>query len=138
MNDLHLGEGPYYAFYRPYHLTSLEVPLSAARAVLYGTSDMQPLDRPVAEVCALAKRDLKAGDVLDSIGETSYRSWAMRADEARAQGALPVGLLDGGKVLQDTPRGSLLTRQNCSVPKNNALYELRVQQDVSLGYDPCA
>ena len=138
MNDLHLGEGPYYAFYRPYHLTSLEVPLSAARAVLYGTSDMQPLDRPVAEVCALAKRDLKAGDVLDSIGETSYRSWAMRADEARERGALPVGLLDGGKVLQDTPRGSLLTRQNCTVPKNNALYELRVQQDVSLGYDPCA
>ena len=26
MNDLKLGEGPYYTFYRPYHLTSLEVP----------------------------------------------------------------------------------------------------------------
>ena len=34
MNDLQLGEGPYYTFYRPYHLTSLEVPLSAAAAVL--------------------------------------------------------------------------------------------------------
>ena len=101
MNDLHLGEGPYYTFYRPYHLTSLEVPLSAARAVLYGTSDMKPLDRPVAEVCALAKRDLKAGETLDSIGETCYRSWAMRADDARAAGGLPVGLLDGGKVTRD-------------------------------------
>ena len=78
MNDLHLGAGPYYTFYRPYHLTSLEVPLSAARAVLYGTADMKPLPRPVAEVCALAKRDLKAGEVLDFIGETCYRSWAMR------------------------------------------------------------
>ena len=31
MNDLKLGPGPYYTFYRPYHLTSLEVPLSAAQ-----------------------------------------------------------------------------------------------------------
>ncbi|HEY9009700.1 MAG TPA: homoserine dehydrogenase, partial [Devosia sp.] len=34
MDDLHVGKGPYYTFYRPYHLTSLEVPLSCARAVL--------------------------------------------------------------------------------------------------------
>ena len=54
-----LGDGPYYTFYRPYHLTSLEVPLSAARAVMYGTSDMKPLPRPVAEVCAISKKDLK-------------------------------------------------------------------------------
>ena len=39
MNDLKLGEGPYYAFVRPYHLTSLEVrsprprPCSSARAI---------------------------------------------------------------------------------------------------------
>src|SRR5690606_2274304 len=40
MNDLKLGEGPYFTFYRPYHLTSLEVPLTCARAVLYGKADM--------------------------------------------------------------------------------------------------
>ena len=97
LNDLHLGPGPYYTFYRPYHLTSLEVPLSAARAVLYGTSDMHPLPRPVGEVCALAKTGLEGGDTLDFIGETSYRSWAMRADEAREQGAVPVGLLNEGR-----------------------------------------
>jgi predicted homoserine dehydrogenase-like protein len=36
MNDLHIGKGPYYSFFRPYHLTSLEVPLTAARIMLYG------------------------------------------------------------------------------------------------------
>jgi len=138
MNDLHLGPGPYYTFYRPYHLTSLEVPLSAARAVLYGTSDMKPLPRPVAEVCALAKRDLKAGDVLDFIGETSYRSWAMRADEARTQGAIPVGLLDKGKVLNDIAKGSLITRQDVAVNRDTPLYQLRCQQDAWLGYEACA
>lgn len=138
MNDLHLGEGPYYTFYRPYHLTSLEVPLSAARAVMYGTSDMKPLDRPVAEVCALAKRDLQPGDMLDSIGETCYRSWAMRADEARSAGALPVGLLEGGIVTKSISKGDLITRDCVDVVKDNKLYELRIKQDASLGYEPVA
>lgn len=138
MNDLHLGPGPYYTFFRPYHLTSLEVPLSAARAVLYGTSDMKPLPRPVAEVCALAKKDLKAGDTLDFIGETSYRSWAMRADEARAQGALPVGLLDKGTVVNDVPKGSLITRHDVAVRTDTPLYKLRLQQDAWLGLEATA
>ena len=134
MNDLHLGAGPYYTFYRPYHLTSLEVPLSAARAVLYGTSDMKPLPRPVAEVCALAKRDLKAGDTLDFIGETSYRSWAMRADEAREAKAIPVGLLDKGTVVHDIPKGTLITHHDVDVRTDTALYKLRAKQDAWLGY----
>lgn len=135
MNDLHLGPGPYYTFYRPYHLTSLEVPLSAARAVLYDTSDMKPLPRPVAEVCALAKKDLRAGDILDFIGETSYRSWAMRADEARRQGALPVGLLDKGRVVNDIPKGALITGNDVKVRTDTPLYRLRRQQDRWLGYE---
>lgn len=138
MNDLHLGPGPYYTFYRPYHLTSLEVPISAARAVLYGTSDMKPLPRPVAEVCAKAKRNLKAGETLDFIGETCYRSWAMKADEALEQGALPVGLLDKGKVLNDIPKGSLITRHDVDVRTDTPLYRLRQQQDDWLGIKRCA
>ena len=43
MTDLKMGDGPYFSFIRPYHLTSLEVPLTCARAVLYGKADMTPL-----------------------------------------------------------------------------------------------
>ena len=75
MDDLHIGKGPYYAFFRPYHLTSLEVPLTAARIMLYGKPDMVPLPNPVAEVCAVAKRDLAVGETFDAIGETCYRSF---------------------------------------------------------------
>jgi predicted homoserine dehydrogenase-like protein len=138
LNDLHLGPGPFYTFYRPYHLTSLEVPLSAARAVLHGRADMKPLPRPVAEVCALAKKDLKAGDTLDFIGETSYRSWAMRADEARAERALPVGLLDGGTVTRDIAKGALITRDAVDVRRDTPLYALRKRQDEWLGYEAVA
>ena len=31
MEDLKMGKGPYFTFHRPYHLTSLEVPLTCAR-----------------------------------------------------------------------------------------------------------
>lgn len=134
MNDLHLGPGPYYNFYRPYHLTSLEVPLSAARAVLYGTADMQPLDRPVAEVCARAKKSMKPGESLDAIGEYCYRSWAMDSQEAREKNALPVGLLHGAKVTSPVAKGDLLTSDNVQPDQSTALYKLRQQQDEYLGY----
>ncbi|MEX0344466.1 MAG: NAD(P)H-dependent oxidoreductase [Rhizobiaceae bacterium] len=129
MNDLKLGAGPYYTFFRPYHLTSLEVPLTCARAVLYGKADMVPLDRPVAEVCALAKRDLKPGERLDAIGETTYRSWIMTAGDARNQGAIPCGLLEGGSVTAPIGKGELITYTNAAVEPGSKLAELRARQD---------
>ena len=129
MDDLHVGHGPYYGFFRPYHLTSLEVPLSAARIMLYGKADMVPLARPVAEVCAVAKRDLKPGETFDAIGETCYRSYAMTAVDARAKGAVPVGLLEGGKVIAAVKKGDLLTRANAEPDKSTRLWALRERQE---------
>ncbi len=129
MDDLHVGKGPYYAFHRPYHLTSLEVPLSCARAVLYGKADMVPLPRPVAEVCALAKRDLVPGETFDAIGETCYRSWTMTAGEAAAARAVPVGLLEGGKVLKPVKKGELLTADNAAPDTSTRLWALRKKQE---------
>ena len=62
---LKVGKGKYYTFFRPYHLWFLEAPISVARAHLYGQATLVPLERPVAEVMAIAKRDLAPGDRLD-------------------------------------------------------------------------
>ena len=132
MDDLHVGVGPYYSFFRPYHLTSLEVPLTAARIMLYGKPDMVPLPRPVAEVCAVAKRDLAAGETFDAIGETCYRSWTMTVEDARAAGALPVGLLEGGTVLAPVRKGDLLTARNAAPDRTTNLFRLRKLQDEML------
>lgn len=132
MEDLKMGEGPYFTFLRPYHLTSLEVPLTCARVVLYGKADMVPLDRPVAEVCALAKRDLKPGDILDQIGEYSYRATIMTVGEAQNAGALPCGLLAGAKVTAPIKKGELLTKANVSLPADSRLAALRARQDEML------
>ncbi len=129
MEDLKMGTGPYFTFHRPYHLTSLEVPLTCARAVLYGKADMVPLPVPVAEVCAVAKRDLNAGEVLDAIGEYSYRAWIMRAEEARAAQGIPCGLLQGGRVLKPIRKGELITYENAATPAGSRIVELRARQD---------
>ena len=133
MDDLHIGHGPYYAFFRPYHLTSLEVPLTAARIMLYGRPDMVPMAEPVAEVCAVAKRDLAPGERFDAIGETCYRSFTMTIADARAKRAMPVGLLEGGKVLEPVKKGDLLTQDNATPDKTTNLYRLRRAQDEMFG-----
>ena len=132
MADLHLGPGPYYSFFRPYHLTSLEVPLSAAAAVLFGESHMQPLAVPSAEVCCVAKRDLKPGDVLDAIGEYSYRGFALARADADARQALPIGLAQGARVERPVARGELLTLDRVTPDRTTRIYAARRAQD-SLG-----
>lgn len=129
MDYLKLGKGPYYTFYRPYHLCSLEVPLTCARAVLYGRADMAPIATPTAEVCAVAKRDLRPGDRLDAIGEYTYRAWAMTATDARAQSAVPCGLLEHGTVTAHIKKGDLLTYANVAVDQTSKIVELRRRQD---------
>ncbi|MEQ8922506.1 MAG: SAF domain-containing protein [Marinovum algicola] len=131
MADLKMGDGPYYEFIRPYHLTSLEVPLTCARAVLYGKADMVPLDKPVVEVCAVAKKDLKPGDTLDQIGEYTYRAWAMEVSRAQGAKALPAGLLTGAKVTQPIRKGELITALNTALP-DTRIVELRKRQDEML------
>lgn len=134
MEDLKMGKGPYFTFFRPYHLTSLEVPLTCARVVLYGKADMVPLARPVAEVCAVAKKDLAISDTLDQIGEYCYRAWIMEATEARTAGAIPCGLLAGAKVTAPIRKGELITYANTSVPAGSKIAALRARQDKMLGF----
>jgi predicted homoserine dehydrogenase-like protein len=136
MEDLKMGEGPYFTFLRPYHLTSLEVPLTCARAVLYGKADMVPLPRPVAEVCAIAKKDLAPGETLDQIGEYCYRAWIMEAAEARAAAAIPCGLLAGARVLAPIRKGDLISTANAAVQPDSRIAALRARQDQMLGIAP--
>ncbi len=90
---------------------------------------MVPLSKPVAEVCAVAKRDLQPGDRLDAIGEYSYRAWIMTADEARTAKAIPCGLLEGGNVTAPIKKGELLTYSNAAPPAGSKIAALRAKQD---------
>jgi predicted homoserine dehydrogenase-like protein len=54
----------------------------------------------------------------------------MKADEARAAGAIPCGLLQGGAVTQPIRKGELITRANASPPADSRIAELRARQDL--------
>ena len=129
MNDLGLGEGPYFTYYRPYHLTSLEVPLSAAAAVLFGQSHMRPLPVPSAEVGARAKRDLAAGETLDAIGQYCYRGFALSRADALAHNALPMGIAQGARVTRRIAKGDYLTYDNCAPDERQKIVHVRRAQD---------
>ncbi len=129
MIDLKVGKGPYFSLFRPFHLTSLEVPISAAHAVLHKEADMVPLDHPVAEAIALAKRDLKPGETLGKIGETEYRAWAMTWGEARQANALPIGLAERAKVVKPVKAGSYLTYDNCVPDDTLIITQIRRRLD---------
>ena len=62
------GDGPFYIFYRPYHLCHVEAMEAIATAVLDDRSLLQPESGHVADVYAYAKKDLEPGDELDGIG----------------------------------------------------------------------
>ncbi|MER8953870.1 homoserine dehydrogenase [Mesorhizobium sp. M0833] len=133
MIDLKVGQGPYFTIFRPYHLTSLEVPLSAARAVVYKRADMEPLDHPVAEAVAVAKSDLGIGQSLGMIGENDYRGFAMTWEDARACGALPLGLAERAKVVKPLKTGDFLTYENCVPDDSMVITQIRRRLDQSDG-----
>lgn len=131
MNYSKMGEGPNYLLYRPYHLVSLETPLSAVRAVLYNEATIAPIGDIVTEVTTIAKKDLKAGEVIDGIGGFAVYGSVDKAEDARAKNLLPLGISDGAKLKQDVKQGEKLTLDMVELDKDSVIYELwRLQKRV--------
>jgi predicted homoserine dehydrogenase-like protein len=129
LDDLHVGKGPYYTLHRPFHLTSLEVPLTAAAAVIFGDVLMASLPIPMGEVGCVAKRDIEAGETLDAIGETCYRGFALARTDAVNKNALPIGLAHGARVKKPIAKGALITRDMAEPDKSLRIVTVRKLQD---------
>jgi predicted homoserine dehydrogenase-like protein len=123
-----MGNGPYYTLFRPYHLCSIEVPLTAALLTIQRKSNMVPLDRLVSEVFAVAKRDLKPGDVLDGIGGRTYYSLIDTYEAAKAECLLPTGLAKGARVLRPVAKDTPITCNDVEI-KPSTVLDLRRLQD---------
>ncbi len=128
LNLYKMGEGPLYPFFIPYHLVHFEVPNAIARVVLFRDSVAQPLGGPVVEVCALAKRDLKAGEVLDDFGMYMTYGEAVNADEMSAKRYLPEGLVEGCMLKADLRKDAVITYDDVSLPPNRLADRLRAEQ----------
>lgn len=99
-----MGDGPFYLFYRPYHLCHVEAMECVTAAALDGESLLEPWHGHRTNVIAYAKRDLRAGEMLDGIGGyTCYGLIENTADDMANPG-LPICLADGVPLLRDVAR----------------------------------
>lgn len=86
-----MGRGPFYLFYRPYHLCHIEAMDAVFKAVRHGHRFMGPDAGMRTNVYTYAKRDLSAGTALDGIG--GFECYGL-IEDADSQG-LPIGLAEG-------------------------------------------
>lgn len=123
-----MGNGPYYSLFRPYHLCSIEVPLTCAMLTIRRKSNMVPMNRLVSEVFAVAKRDLKPGDVLDGIGGVAYYSLIDTYETAKKENLLPTGLAKGAHVIRPIPIDTPITWNDVEVKPSTILDLRRLQE----------
>lgn len=123
-----MGDGPLYPFFTPYHLVHFEVPAAIARVALFRDSLAKPLGGPVVEVCAVAKRDLKQGEMLDDYGMYMTYGEAVNADEMCARRYLPEGLVEGCLLRRDVAKDTVITYDDVELPSGRLADRLRAEQ----------
>jgi predicted homoserine dehydrogenase-like protein len=123
-----MGPGPLYSFFIPYHLVHFEAPNAIARAVLFRDPTTKPLGGPVVEVSAIAKRDLKAGEVLDDYGMYMTYGEAVNSDEMCAGRYLPEGLVQGCRLTRSIARDAIITYEDVVLPAGRLADRLRAEQ----------
>jgi len=128
LNLYKMGEGPLYPFWTPYHLVHFETPNSIARVALFKDELAPPLGGPVVEVCAVAKRDLKAGEVLDDYGMYMTYGEAVNTEEMCSSRYLPEGLVEGCRLVRNVGRDQVLTYDDVELPPGRLADRLRAEQ----------
>ena len=116
---LKLGEGPFYTLIRPYHLCHLEIPRSIRRALSGQAPLLNNSTEPTLMVCAVAKRDLKAGEsITRAIGGFAVRGEAIRIKDAH--NLAPIGLMDGSRILRNVEKGATISLSDVELPATRA------------------
>ncbi len=123
-----LGVGPLYSFYTPYHLCHFEVPMTVARAVLFGDATIAPEAGPQVEVVTIAKQDLAAGTVLDGLGGYDTYGEAEKASVTAAENLLPLGVAEGCRLTRDISKDEVIGYADVVLPAGRLVDELRQEQ----------
>jgi predicted homoserine dehydrogenase-like protein len=123
-----MGTGPLYSFFTPYHLVHFEVPNAIARVVLFRDEIAPPLAGPVVEVCAVAKRALQKGEVLDNYGMYMTYGEAVNVEEMSGGRYLPEGLVEGCRLRRNIAKDSVITYDDVDLPPDRLADRLRAEQ----------
>jgi len=128
------ASGRYSAMYKPFHLIGLELNMSIFSAALASkaTGSTQHFH---ADVVATAKRDLRAGEMLD--GEGGYTVWGKLypATQSLQLGGLPIGLAHKVKLKNDIKEGEPLRWQDVELDESLAALGIRREMEKQCGSD---
>ena len=122
----------YAALFRPIHMIGLELGISVASVALRG----EPTGAPTgfrSDVVAIAKKDLKAGEILD--GEGGYCVWGRQTPAQRSleTGALPLGLAHNVRLRRDVGAGRQLRWKDVRCDETDAAVRARREMEAAFG-----
>jgi predicted homoserine dehydrogenase-like protein len=124
--------GKYAALYRPIHMIGLELGISIASAALR----REPTGAPTgfrSDVVATAKRDLKAGEMLD--GEGGFCVWGKQtpAEVSLRDELLPLGLAHNVKLKRDIAEGGALKWADVAYDPDDSAVKVRREMEAAFG-----
>ena len=120
--------GRYACLYKRWHLIGLEVGISVASVGVRN----EPTGCPTgfrADATAVAKRDLKAGEMLDGEGGYTVVGKLMPAETSLDIGALPLGLAHGVKLLKPIAAGQPVCWADVAVDETSLAVKLRREME---------
>jgi predicted homoserine dehydrogenase-like protein len=124
------GTGRFAALYRPIHMIGLELGISVASAALRREATGAPTGFR-SDVVATAKKNMKAGEMLD--GEGGFCVWGKQTPAARSldDGLLPLGLAHNVKLTRDVATGEALRWADVAYDPNDAAVKLRREMEAA-------
>ena len=124
--------GRYAALYRPTHMIGLELGISVASVALRGEPTGAPVDFH-SDVVATAKRDLKAGEMLD--GEGGFCVWGKQAPAQASldAGYLPLGLAHQVRLKSDIAEGAVLRWSDVDYDASDLAVRVRREMEAAFG-----
>ena len=125
MEYLKMGKGPYWTLYRPYHLTSLEIPRTIMKLMVEKETQLSAKKWNV-DVIAHSKKDLKAGTNLGSIGGDNIYGKAMKVENSK--NLAPLGISENNILNSDVKKGDPISIDNLDIT-DNQLYKYWVSQN---------
>lgn len=128
LDYLRLGHGPYYLFYRPWHIASIEAHLSVFEAVVHRRPDFQST-HVTTEVVGLAKTELAAGLTLEGMGGHHFYGRAVPAEKAREEGLVPIGLLEHSRLKVSKKVDEPIGYEDIELDHSRPLVAMRFLQD---------
>jgi len=124
-----MGDGPFYVFYTPYHLPHIQIVSSIARAALGHDPTVSPAGAPRCEVVTTAKRDLKAGEILDGVGGFMSYGVIDNSDVVHQQHLLPMGVAADCRLVRDVAKDTAISYDDIVLPADRLCDKLRLEQD---------